>query len=81
MEKITAYVELLNEGFQTLREVEVTPLENGLFRLEGPPPKDLHDYEDWAFPPGSTISLQEFTLAYWWAVMVNSAPHPDVGDR
>ncbi|MES2983758.1 MAG: hypothetical protein V4735_01055 [Pseudomonadota bacterium] len=58
---IKAHVELLDEGTGTLREVDLTPLDNGLYRLQKPLTYDAED-ESWAFLPESIVALEEITL-------------------
>ena len=49
----TIYVPLLNEGTDTWRPVAAERLNRETFRVIGPMPDD----EEWAFPPGSVVTV------------------------
>jgi hypothetical protein len=52
-DKATIYMPLLNEGTATWRPVAAERLNEETFRVIGPMPDD----EQWAFPPGSAVTV------------------------
>jgi hypothetical protein len=49
----TIYMPLLNEGTDVWRPVAAEHLDGDVFRVVGPVPDD----EEWAFPPGSVVTV------------------------
>jgi hypothetical protein len=54
-----AYVQLLDEGVDVWREIEVEPLGAGRYRVRGSEPPG----ESWAFKPGAVVRLVEMDLS------------------
>ena len=55
----TIYMRLLNEGTNTWRPVAAEHLNRDTFRVIGP----MRDDEDWAFPPGSVVTVAHHVFA------------------
>jgi hypothetical protein len=54
------FVELLGEGTEVYRPIQVEPVENGRYLIIGP---DMPSDETWAFPLGSIVTLSEVTTS------------------
>ena len=55
---VTVYMPLLDEGVDTWRPVEATPLSGDTYRVEGVEPED----EQWEFPPGAVVRCEQKTF-------------------
>ena len=55
---VAIYMPLLDEGVETWRPVDATPLSGDTYRVDSALPDD----EEWAFPPGAIVRCEQRTF-------------------
>jgi len=68
------FMPLLQDGTDVWRPIEVTPLQDALYRVEGSMPDD----ETWQFPPGSVIEIKWKKFSNGESRLVPKGPAPTV---
>jgi hypothetical protein len=66
------YMPLLNEGTDAWRPINGTPLQGGVYMVEGPMPED----ETWQFLPGTVIQIKWKKFADGQSKLIPKGPEP-----